>query len=259
MRLICPNCDAEYEVDAAVIPQEGRDVQCSSCGHTWFQRPEGAEDEADLPALDEPPDDAEPRDPATGPERPPYRQPLDEEVASVLREEAEREQKARRAEGLENQPDLGLEEPGSDARSSLRERMARLRGVEPDQDHTDDSGQASRDLLPDIEEINSTLRAESERQGALANLPNDGGPVLENADLPRRRGRFGLGFGLVLLIGALIVGVYLAAPGIVALVPASKPFLTDYVMLVNAARAGAQEWIVAVTEWLIAKINTVTA
>ena len=37
MRLICPNCDAEYEVDASVIPEAGRDVQCSNCGHTWFQ------------------------------------------------------------------------------------------------------------------------------------------------------------------------------------------------------------------------------
>ena len=37
MRLTCPNCDAQYEVDEAVIPEDGRDVQCSSCGHTWFQ------------------------------------------------------------------------------------------------------------------------------------------------------------------------------------------------------------------------------
>ncbi|MGB5871974.1 MAG: zinc-ribbon domain-containing protein, partial [Albidovulum sp.] len=37
MRLICPNCDAQYEVEDAVIPDEGRDVQCSNCGTTWFQ------------------------------------------------------------------------------------------------------------------------------------------------------------------------------------------------------------------------------
>ena len=37
MRLICPNCDAEYEVDDAAIPSSGRDVQCSGCGHAWFQ------------------------------------------------------------------------------------------------------------------------------------------------------------------------------------------------------------------------------
>lgn len=52
MRLICPNCDAEYEVDAAAIPEGGRDVQCSACGHAWFQLPldaiAAAEDEAAL-------------------------------------------------------------------------------------------------------------------------------------------------------------------------------------------------------------------
>lgn len=37
MRLICPNCDAEYEVAASAIPDSGRDVQCSNCGHAWFQ------------------------------------------------------------------------------------------------------------------------------------------------------------------------------------------------------------------------------
>ncbi|MEJ1991949.1 MAG: zinc-ribbon domain-containing protein [Maritimibacter sp.] len=37
MRLICPNCGAQYEVDDRVIPENGRDVQCSACGHGWYQ------------------------------------------------------------------------------------------------------------------------------------------------------------------------------------------------------------------------------
>src|SRR6056297_3233436 len=37
MRLTCPNCDAQYEVPDEVIPETGRDVQCSNCGDTWFQ------------------------------------------------------------------------------------------------------------------------------------------------------------------------------------------------------------------------------
>ena len=39
MRLVCPNCSAQYEIDASMIPDEGRDVQCSNCGHTWFELP----------------------------------------------------------------------------------------------------------------------------------------------------------------------------------------------------------------------------
>lgn len=43
MRLICPNCGAQYEVDAAAIPDDGREVQCAACGHSWMQFPAPAE------------------------------------------------------------------------------------------------------------------------------------------------------------------------------------------------------------------------
>ncbi len=39
MRLTCPRCQTQYEVSAASIPAEGRDVQCGSCQETWFQLP----------------------------------------------------------------------------------------------------------------------------------------------------------------------------------------------------------------------------
>ncbi|WP_201723338.1 zinc-ribbon domain-containing protein, partial [Sulfitobacter sp. HI0076] len=48
MRLICPNCDAQYEVPDEVMPVAGRDVQCSNCGQTWFQHhPDNAPEEDD--------------------------------------------------------------------------------------------------------------------------------------------------------------------------------------------------------------------
>ena len=39
MRLTCPNCQTQYEVDANAIPAMGRDVQCGNCQETWFQEP----------------------------------------------------------------------------------------------------------------------------------------------------------------------------------------------------------------------------
>ena len=43
MRLVCPNCEAKYEVPEDAIPETGRDVQCANCGHAWFQmRPKSA-------------------------------------------------------------------------------------------------------------------------------------------------------------------------------------------------------------------------
>ncbi|MEP5090684.1 MAG: zinc-ribbon domain-containing protein, partial [Paracoccaceae bacterium] len=57
MRLICPNCDAQYEVPSEVIPEDGRDVQCSNCGDTWFQAHPDLEttetDQAESPAPDQ--------------------------------------------------------------------------------------------------------------------------------------------------------------------------------------------------------------
>ena len=51
MRLICPNCSAQYEVDASLIPDEGRDVQCSNCGHNWFELPPAVEAAAPPPEM----------------------------------------------------------------------------------------------------------------------------------------------------------------------------------------------------------------
>ena len=51
MRLICPNCGATYEVDAGLVPPAGRDVQCSNCGHGWFQHPEGEDPHEDEDTL----------------------------------------------------------------------------------------------------------------------------------------------------------------------------------------------------------------
>jgi len=67
MRLVCPNCSAQYEIDGSMIPDGGRDVQCSNCGHTWFELPPaeafgdlGPEDFDAAPAADDTAEDDEP-------------------------------------------------------------------------------------------------------------------------------------------------------------------------------------------------------
>ena len=56
MRLICPNCSAQYEIDASLIPDEGRDVQCSNCGHNWYELPPPPEVTASNPDVQFEPD-----------------------------------------------------------------------------------------------------------------------------------------------------------------------------------------------------------
>lgn len=37
MRLTCPSCAAEYEIDSGAIGESGRKVRCASCATEWFQ------------------------------------------------------------------------------------------------------------------------------------------------------------------------------------------------------------------------------
>lgn len=276
MRLICPNCDAQYEVVDDVIPAEGRDVQCSNCGQTWFQHhPDHAP--AEEPAEDLPPDLAEPDDapgedeertaaapppppapdldpePEPEPAQAPQQRELDQGVADILREEAERETQARAGETIETQPDLGLDsaEPESDRRArEARERMARLRGEDSGIDTAEAAATAAavgsrRELLPDIEEINSTLRASGEREQRNADPDTD-----TMDETPRRKSGFRSGFLLIVVLALILGAIYVFAPQIAQAVPQADPFLNAYVAQVNAARAWLDGQLTGVLQWL---------
>ena len=58
MRLICPNCSTQYDVDAAAIPDGGREVQCGVCDTVWFQ-PDARGPQSTWPAGDAAPPEEE--------------------------------------------------------------------------------------------------------------------------------------------------------------------------------------------------------
>ncbi|MFN4129578.1 MAG: zinc-ribbon domain-containing protein [Paracoccaceae bacterium] len=255
MRLICPNCDAQYEVDDNAIPEAGRDVQCSNCGHAWFQIREAVAEDlsddlyrepepvADVPAAVAQTDaEAEDDDEAATPPPAglaPVQRTLDEGVLAILREEAEREMAARRAETatIEMQGDLGLPPPvspvvGSAAAAAAFSAAAR---TETDKRISSMKGEpgpsvrqaARRDLLPDIEEINSSLRPND----MAASLVDEGGPK------PASIGAgFRSGFALVLIVALMAVLVYVTAPQISAQIPGAAKAMASYVATVDALR-----------------------
>lgn len=294
MRLVCPNCDATYEVPDDAIPDGGRDVQCSACGHAWFQLPPdveaAAEEEAalfgdDLPAApeageaaawpEEGADDDEALAAAIGAavagETAPAivaeveavveaaaaapRQDLDEDVRALLREEAEREAEARRieaqragarraeAEGqMQVQPDLGMETaaPAGAALSATQRRLAMLKGEDPDAPPPEPPKPAARrDLLPDVEEINSTLQpGDAALDAEVDALP----------DLTRQRSSFRSGFFMVILLLVIATAIYVMAPQLAEQFPSLKGYLDSYVAFVDALRI-----------WLNAKMDAATA
>lgn len=247
MRLICPNCGAQYEVDDAVIPAQGRDVQCSNCGHTWFQPPahvtETEDDFAPEQIAPDPGQDPEPPEPPE-PDADTQRQELDPDIARVLREEAAREAEVRKAEAeaLETQGELGIDEGDaavSDRSAAARARMARLRGQEEGGPAAEAGAAIGRppagsrsDLLPDVEEINSSLRPTEEREAVdQATMAPD--PELK-VEQSRQGGRFA--FRLILILVLIAIAVYIYAPFIAQYVPAAEPALAAYVAAVNTAR-----------------------
>ena len=107
MILTCPVCATRYEVAPAALPEGGRAVECSNCGHGWFWRPDGPTNRAAVPGGArpgrDPGDVADDGDEAkaTGEDAalsPPLEQRLPPAVLAVLREEAAREIAARAAD-----------------------------------------------------------------------------------------------------------------------------------------------------------------
>lgn len=275
MRLICPNCGAQYEVPDEVIPASGRDVQCSNCGDTWFQphadmTPASTDEDRFNPAKPAAQDTA---DDATSPSEPEPEQEIetepaahpaasdtprrgiDPDVAEILRSEAEREREVRAAtaSNLETQPDLGLDDPAvrSDEHSrQIRTRMDRLRGEtglheadDPVSSDNDIDPKSRRNLFPDIEEINSTLNAEENRTYPdLAALP-------QRAETDQKSG-FGRGFRATVLVFVIAALIYVLAPRISALIPAAEAPLAQYVESVNVARLWLDQSVSRALVWI---------
>jgi len=362
MRLVCPNCEAKYEVPDDAIPDTGRDVQCTNCGHSWFQmrgrtgaapfiapapaepvvepvpapayaaevsaaspaeQPVAVEPEVVPEAVEEAAAEAIPAEPvqadhdaapegdvieeaasaeaasqpdAVGEVAPvgdadPVVEPVatvaaaeadavpeqttlsdgvveadspvpveetdadlvvaeandailasapdaapdavaeaaaddgpapapdyavDDSVLAILREEAEREANARRAEALESQTDLGID-------AVMPRKAAAFAEVEA-------KPAARRDLLPDVEEINSTLRP-SEMQD------DDDGPdfVAPPPEAPRG---FRSGFLSLMTVAILAAALYLVAPRLSIMVPALSGPLEGYMAIVDSLRLG---------------------
>ena len=340
MRLVCPNCEAKYEVPEDAIPETGRDVQCANCGHAWFQmrsraamaepatappapvvepepvaepvavaavqetppvveptaEPEGAviaeaapdpdagedsvaagadavvldgegeagvaevaplaedlaetvaaETMADDPVVDAPAVDEEIAEVtaveadavvaegvgAAGAEASaaaamaaPAAYAVDESVLAILREEAEREARARRAEGarpLETQADLGI-----DTAIPVAKVVETAPAPTPVETEADDKLANRRTRLPDVEEINSTLRPTETADDMAAS-----GDARASAE---GRSSFRSGFLMVLTVAILGSALYGSADALAQAVPALAEPLKAYVGFVDSLR-----------------------
>lgn len=290
MRLVCPNCDAEYEVDSAAIPQSGRDVQCSNCGHAWFQaHPEvlAAADEeealfgSEAQTVAEAPPIAAPvqsvadvtlPEPEPEPAPPPPPQPpapmtrnIDESVLAVLREEAEREAAARRSEAkppaLETQTEMPLD-PGT-ASDRRKARLKELAGMtspalpamagdaeEPAPD-AETTVEPEAVVRPRRDLFPAIEEVNSTLRSTSDRADDDASAEMAAAEGDRAaRAGFGQGFLTLVLIGLILLGLYVFAPLIGAKVPALAGVAQAYVDAVNGLRLWLDGEIRALVGWL---------
>ena len=49
MIITCPCCQKKFEIDASLIPDNGRTLQCGSCDHQWFFKKEIEEEFIEKP------------------------------------------------------------------------------------------------------------------------------------------------------------------------------------------------------------------
>lgn len=171
---------------------------------------------------------------------------LDPAVRELLREEAEREAELRRqeteaaraAQAVQSADEAPSPVPeathveaavadmvqASEADFAAQDAPSASTEPEPE------AAGSRRDLLPDIEEINTTLRA-SDSVSAAAIEASQAAPK------PRRRRGVRLGFALAFIVFAALILAYVNAPRIVAAVPQSAPMMEAYVTQVNGLRA----------------------
>ena len=259
MLLVCPNCGAQYEVPEDHIPKKyGRDVQCSACNHTWFQthpaqdlQPAPQAEAEDHGSSDEPSQGFDPSQASepevsleapsagTGPQMPPLRQrrSLHPSVAGVLREEAKREVEERGS----NAPQVPESPARSGSSDQAREADMDMQALEALYQNSEKTAKSTRGaLLPDIDEINSTLSTSG------TEWPSDTDASKEIAQKGQRRLGFLLGIAIIVAAAAL----YYFADRLGDRIPSLQQPLELYQQWINNMRIVLDQWIRQAIDWL---------
>ena len=236
---------AQTEPEAAPVPPQPDAVSEPDPIDDEFER--ALDQELNTIAEDDP--DAAPA-PAITHER--SKRKIDPSVADILREEAQREREQRAAETFEHQDEFALDtnKPESDPQPKKSGYIdPKLDDLdEMYKDTASDAPASRRDLLPDIEEINSTLRRDKKSAGK-------GEP--ETQAQKNASGRRGFRAAIILLL--LSVAVYAYADLITSNVPQLAPYLDAYVAQIDQWRAALSDQTSGFLTWLQAQADQARA
>ncbi|MGB0958702.1 MAG: zinc-ribbon domain-containing protein [Halocynthiibacter sp.] len=232
MRLVCPNCDAQYEIAEGAIPAEGRDVQCSNCGHDWFEIPSPISDGGAPLSLEDPQDVAIPVEASST--KAPARKEIDDDIRRVLQEEAAREimQRDQPDDTLSTQTEMGLSEKTPD-----RTQSAALDYDEAGDTSLDDFDTPQDNQLPDIDEISSSLDDSPAAQIAVKPAKTKRKKKKADTAKPKKtRSGFRLGFYMIVVPAIIGLLIYLSADTLSEKVPKAAAHIETFVTAADGAR-----------------------
>ena len=220
MLIKCPNCDAKYEVPNDIIPSAGRDVQCSSCSKTWFVTGQSgkkivtdktsndiSQEKGELPKFET--TESFLTDKTT--------KDVDKNVLEILREEADREIRARAVDGS----------TGGNTNKPSSKRAIK-----------NNNRKVNNKALPDNIEIGTTLEE----------TPAPYYSVEEPLKYKNKSGKVGFFVGIIII--AVLWGAYSYVDFISQLVPKTAIYMDIYKNYVESVLAARDDVMQNLTEMI---------
>jgi len=274
IEIVCPSCQARYELPDNSIGPEGRKVSCSSCQHKWRAFPEGME-----PAAGGMPSDAEPEPvpqpvpqpamiaasgpsgdsdpaPASFSQPPAATGSREDQLAAIRRMLSDLKESADSAPTPEPKAAEVEDEPipavagasrGFYRDSAAEERQDPLKARITQVDHL---GKAVKGEAAQTNYDAAQLRKRHEKRAKQ----------LQRARERRRKsGGFLTGFTLVAMVASVVVGLYVLHPQIIAASPELEPAMNQYVTTIDRYRVELGEKTEVWKAWLSEKVESVSA
>lgn len=280
IEIVCPSCQAHYELPDNSIGAEGRKVSCSSCQHKWRAYPEGMEpvemEAAETSAASAVPLSGHAYGAPSGPAAAsgPSAAPAVAMAAAAA--------------------SLGVTEPPA-ATGSREDQLAAIRRMlsdlkenadsadrrepEPEPEQPNPVSAAARGFYRDTEteERHDPLKARITQVDTLGRAVK-GEPAPNNYDAAqlrkrhekrakrlqrarerrRKTGGFLTGFTLVAVVASVVVGLYVMHPQIVASQPELEPAMNQYVSTIDRYRVELGEQTEVWSAWLSEKVETLS-
>lgn len=230
MRLTCPSCASEYDVDAAAIGARGRMVRCANCEAEWFQS--AANGDAAAPPPPAPPAAPEmapmPEPQAAQPEA-----PVAPEPEVTVTEAPEFDPAPPVFADPEPVVQEGFEERGNDLSPPARMSIDNVERIYYDVEPAAAPRFEETDV---VEETRVSRRKEESREDLAASLRE-----LDEDQQGRSGGAFLAGFSTIAVMAVILIAVYVKAPDLAKLVPAMEGPLAGYTDIVNQGRFALAE------------------